>query len=117
MSRFVRQFLFASLIACHAAVILCGPCLHALPGSTHEMGPTAKSHGLGDPVQSRRDTSDHCLICHFVAQGQLTVEFSCCCAIQPSVELVVPSILASRLFSQLLPSSPRAPPVGNLRSS
>jgi hypothetical protein len=117
ISRFVRQFLFASLIACHAAVILCGPCLHALPGSTHEMGPTTKSHGPDDPIQSRRDASDHCLICHFVAQGQLTVEFSCYSAIQPSVESVVPTILASRPFSQRLPSSPRAPPAGELRWS
>ena len=106
MSRFVRQFLFASLIACHAAVILCGPCLHALPGSTHEMGATTKSHAPDDPLQSRRDTSDHCLICHFVEQGQLTVEFSGISPIQPSVELAVPSIFASRPFAQLLPSSP-----------
>ena len=106
--RFVRQFLFASLIACHAAVILCGPCLHALPGSSHQMGAATKSHGPDDPVQSRRDASDHCLICHFVAQGQLTVEFSGSFAIQPSVEFAVPSILASRPSSQLLPSCPRA---------
>jgi hypothetical protein len=117
MSRFVRQFLFASLIACHAAVILCGPCLHALPGSTHHMGAVTKSHGPDDPVQLRRDASDHCLICHFVAQSQLTVELSGGCSIQPSDELVVPSILASRPFSQLLPSSPRAPPASNFSCS
>ena len=33
MSRFVRQFLVASLVAWHAAVMLCGPCLHELAGS------------------------------------------------------------------------------------
>jgi hypothetical protein len=81
------------------------------------MGAATKSHGPDDPVQSRRDASDHCLICHFVAQSQFTVEFSGVSAIQPSVELVVPSILASCPFSQLLPASPRAPPAGNLRSS
>ena len=113
MSRFIRQFLFASLIACHAAVILCGPCLHALPGSTHELGAATKSHGPDDPLQSRRDTSDNCLICHFVAQGQLTVEFSGISAIQPSVEVAVPSILTTRPFAQLLPASPRAPPSDN----
>jgi hypothetical protein len=113
MSRFVRPFLFASLIACHAAVILCGPCLHALSGSTHEMGAATKSHGPNDSGQSRRDTSDHCLICHFFAQGQLTVEISGISTIQPSLELVVPSILAPHPSEQLLPSSPRAPPADN----
>jgi hypothetical protein len=78
------------------------------------MGAATKSHGPDDPVQSRRDASDHCLICHFVAQGQLTVEFSGGLAIQPSVEFAVPSILASRPSSQLLPSCPRGPPADGL---
>jgi len=81
------------------------------------MGAATKSHGPDDPVQSRRDASDHCLICHFVAQGQLTIEFAGGSAIQPSVELVVPSVLGSRPFSQLLPSCPRAPPAGDHRWS
>jgi hypothetical protein len=114
MARFIRQFLFASLIACHAAVILCGPCLHALSGATHEMGATTKSHDTDDPVQSRRDASDHCLICHFVAQSQLTIAFSGISAIQPSVEWVAPSIFAASPFSQLLTTGPRAPPANNL---
>ncbi len=76
MSRVGRQLLFFSLIACHAAVVLCGPCLHALPGSTHEMGAASKSHRPDHPLQSRSDSNDDCLICQFVAQGQLPVEFS-----------------------------------------
>ena len=73
MPRFVRHFLFASLIACHAAVTLCGPCLHELPGSSHQIGLATKSHRPDAPAQSSRDSADNCLICHFVAQGQLTV--------------------------------------------
>ena len=38
MSQIVRHLLFALVLACHAAVTLCGPCLHALPGSSHELG-------------------------------------------------------------------------------
>src|ERR1700677_80305 len=68
MSRFVRQLLFGSLIACHAAVTLYGPCLHDLAGSSHSIGATSKGHLPGAPAQSSRDTTDGCLICHFFAQ-------------------------------------------------
>ena len=80
MPRSVRHFLFASLIACHAAVTLCGPCLHELPGSSHQMGLASKSHRPDAPAQSSRDSADNCLICHFVAQGQLTVATTCDCS-------------------------------------
>jgi hypothetical protein len=112
ITRFARQILFASLIACHAAVMLCGPCLHTLPGSTHQMGAGAatKSHGPEDSAPSRRDASDDCLICHFVAQGQLCAAIRSELAIQPAIEFVVPCLLAARPSAQPLPSSPRAPP-------
>ena len=77
MPRSVRHFLFASLIACHAAVTLCGPCLHELPGSSHQIGLATQSHRPDAPAQSSRDSADNCLICHFVAQGQLTVATTC----------------------------------------
>jgi hypothetical protein len=110
MSRLVRQLLFASLIACHSAVTLCGPCLHELSGSPHEMGAASKPHRPDDPAQSRRDATDRCLICHFVAQGQLPIEFFCESSIQLIDELALPTLPVSRPLSNPLPSSPRAPP-------
>jgi hypothetical protein len=111
MSRFVRHLLFASVLACHAAVTLCGPCLHALPGSSHEPGAASSSHRPDGPPQSRGDAGDNCLICQFVAQGQLPVEF----CFGPSLELVsepiVPAVPASHTLPLQLPSSPRAPPM------
>ena len=110
MSRIVRQFLFASLIASHAAVVLCGPCLHGLPGSTHEVRAASSSNAPDHPLQSGTDTKDGCLICHFVAQGQLPVE--CCSQISVIAigELPAPSVPAVSLVHTHIPSSPRAPP-------
>jgi hypothetical protein len=110
MSQIVRHLLFASVLACHGVVTLCGPCLHALPGSSHELGATSRSHFPDDSAQSRRDAADNCLICQFVAQGQLPVEFSTVNSIQGVIELVVPVLPASDTPSLQLPSSPRAPP-------
>jgi hypothetical protein len=110
MSQLVRRLLFASVLACHAAVTLCGPCLHALPGSSHELGATSKSHRPDDSSQSRRDAADNCLICQFVAQGQLPIEFSTAISNQGVAELVAPALPASDTPSLPLPSSPRAPP-------
>jgi hypothetical protein len=110
MSRIVRHLLFASVLACHASVTLCGPCLHSLPGSSHEPGAASKSHRPDDPSQSRRDAADNCLICHFVAQGQLPVEFFSGLSIQLIAELVVPALPDTHSRPLQLPSSPRAPP-------
>jgi hypothetical protein len=110
MSRFVRQLLFASMIACHAAVTLCGPCLHELAGSSHSIGVASKGHLAGGPLQSGRDTTDGCLICHFFAQGQLPVTFSSEPSIQQVDELAVPELPATPPLSNPLPSGPRAPP-------
>ena len=77
MTRSVRHFLVAALIACHAAVTLCGPCLHELPGSSHQFGPAGKTHRPDAPAKSATDSADNCLICHFVAQRQLTVAAMC----------------------------------------
>jgi hypothetical protein len=110
MLHIARRFLFALVFACHAAVTLCGPCLHALPGSSHEPGAASKSHRPDDPSQSRRDAADNCLICQFVAQGQLPVEFSAGPFVQLISELVVPALPATHTLSTQLPSSPRAPP-------
>ena len=111
MSRFVRQFLFASLVAWHAAVMLCGPCLHELAGSGHGTGAVAsKGHLPSSPAQSNRDATDGCLICHFVAQGQLPITVSDGPSIQQIDALSVPALRLARPLSNWLPVGPRAPP-------
>ena len=111
MTRFVKQLLFASLIACHAAVVLCGPCLHELPGASHQMGAASKPNRSDHPLQSPTDSKDSCLICHFVAQGQLPVEFSQGPTVQLIAEVVVATPSVVHTSSRALPSCPRAPPV------
>jgi hypothetical protein len=111
MSRIVRHLLFGSLIACHAAVMLCGPSLHALAGSSHGLAAASNSGRPDDPTQSRPDSADNCLICHFVAQGQLPVAFFGTVATHHVAELVVPALPISQPRPTHLPSIPRAPPV------
>lgn len=71
----VRQVLVASLIALHAAVVLCGPCLHELPGLSHspDFGSTAQQQ---HPLKSSHDSADNCPLCHFLAQGHVPVSSS-----------------------------------------
>jgi hypothetical protein len=73
--RIVRQLLVASLIALHAAIALCGPCLHELPGLGHDS--SAGSQTQQHPLKSSHDSGDNCPVCHFLAQGQLPVTLSC----------------------------------------
>jgi hypothetical protein len=110
MSRFARHILFASVIALHAVVSLCGPCLHEFAGSSHQLGLSSKAHGPDDPAQLPRDSGDNCLICHFVAQGQLPVEG--CSQVSDLVisELPATSIPAVDSAHDHIPSIPRAPP-------
>jgi hypothetical protein len=110
MSRFVRHLLFGALIACHAAVTLCGPCLHELTGSSHQSNPGTKAHRSDSPAQSSRDSGDNCLICHFVAQGQLTVAASCDLSAPLVAPLEVVELPTARPLIHHFASSPRAPP-------
>ena len=110
MSQIGRHLLFALVLACHATVTLCGPCLHEFPGSSHDLGADSRSHRSDDSAQSRRDGADNCLICHFVAQGQLLADFSTGVSVQHVADLVVPVTPATATSSLHLPSSPRAPP-------
>jgi hypothetical protein len=111
MSRFVRQLLFASLVAWHAAVMLCGPCLHELAGLAHGNGVvSSKGQHPGDPAQPSRDATDGCLICHFIAQGHLPVTVSDGPSIQRIDSLTVPPLPLARPLSNRLPAGPRAPP-------
>jgi hypothetical protein len=110
MSRIVRRLLLTSLIAYHAAVSLCGPCLHELQGSSHEMGVASKSRPSESPAGSRGESTDLCPICHFVAQGQLPVEFWYVSLVQAIAELTVTAVPLSQPPSIPSPSNPRAPP-------
>ncbi len=111
MTRTVRHLLFAGLMTCHAAVTLCGPCLHELAGSSHHFGPAARTHRPDAPARSPTDSADNCLICHFVAQGQLTVDSTCERSAPAVAGLEVPDLPATCPLPPHRPSSPRAPPV------
>ena len=110
MSRFGRHILFSSVIALHAIVSLCGQCLHELPGSPHKLGAASKANCPGDSVPSPRQAPDDCVICHFIAQGQLPVECSAQISDVAIAELPAPELPASRPVHTHVPSSPRAPP-------
>jgi hypothetical protein len=112
MPRFARQLLIASLVALHATVMLCGPCLHAVSGSDHGPGFStgADANHVRVHVRAAHVQTDDCPICHFLAQAQLPVDL-----------VSLPSVLYVRVLkpdlpyesvtpSLLLPTSPRAPP-------
>jgi hypothetical protein len=110
MLRLARRILCGWLIVYHAAVTLCGPCLHELPGQSHQRGTASKPHDSDDPIQSGSDSTERCLICHFVAQAQLPVEFSGQSSIEFVIELVIPTIDVDRILCAPLQACPRAPP-------
>jgi hypothetical protein len=112
-----RRPLFALVFACHAAVTLCGPCLHALPGSSHDLGTTSKAQHTDDSAQPRRGGADNCLICQFVAQGQLLTEVFTATSFDQMDELVPPVAALSQPVSVPLSSFPRAPPFANFTLS
>jgi hypothetical protein len=110
MFRSIRHLLLGSLLACHMAVTLCGPCLHGLPGSSHDLGVASKSQPGDDLSQSRRDSADQCVICHFFAQGQLPLDLACDLPLDLAVETASLAAAAPRPLAHHIPSSPRAPP-------
>jgi hypothetical protein len=107
----LRQVLISSLIAFHAAMMLCGPCLHAMPGLGHRGG--AKSAAAPDSIElsaARQELADDCPICQLVAQVQLPIE---ACEVS-SKALLVGSMRdvapVADVRSDALPSCPRGPP-------
>ena len=117
MLHITRRLLFVLVFACHAAVTLCGPCLHSLPGSSHELGATSNSQHTDDSAQSRRYGADNCLVCQYVAQGQLLAEVFTATSFDQMNELVPPVAALSQPVSVRLPSFPRAPPFANFTLS
>jgi hypothetical protein len=111
MARIVRQFLLSSLIACHASVSLCGPCIHRLQGSAHhQIGDVSKQHRPDHPILPGSDSRDECVVCQFVAQSQLAVEFSRAPMPQLVTELVFSGLLSLEPLFIPLTACPRAPP-------
>jgi hypothetical protein len=111
IARSVRHLLFAALTVCHAAVTLSGPCLHALPGSSHQIGLGSDEQTSNVPARSSTDAGDDCLICQFVAQGQLTANPTCEGSTPLVSEFVVADAAAESPLPHHVPSIPRAPPV------
>lgn len=72
----LRNALFATLVAFHAAVTVCGAGLHALPGLGHNSGlrPRAQNDHSHGPGKSAHESADECPVCQFLAQGQLADE-------------------------------------------
>jgi hypothetical protein len=111
VARSLRRPLIALLVAFHAAVTLCGPCLHAIPGAGHGTGQASSApgeHADGDP--SRHDLAGHCPICHFLAQGQLPLSSDTTLATRLFVTFVTNPPAPPGVSSPDLPSCPRAPP-------
>jgi hypothetical protein len=116
--RTIRHYLILAIASLHAAVMLLGPCLHALPGGRHAPRPAlAADHGhravehspvTHSPVSHR--SADDCPVCHFLAQGQLPVETASGPVSQTVAELgpLHPLRLPSRSRHTFF--CPRAPP-------
>ena len=113
MPRFVRPSLIALLIAFHAAVTLCGPCLHAVPGFGHGsgLGSSAQRQEAVDPTGTRHASMDDCPICHFLAQGQLPIESSRIVSVRLVVEFEPVADSVSSPAPSRRPFCPRGPPV------
>jgi len=114
INRWVRNALVAVLIGLHAAVTLCGPGLHAISGLSHGNGysPFARNDHSHGPGPSSHQASDDCLVCQFLAQGQLASDFGI--GVSPRVPLDEATTLAPRIDPSvsLRLFVPRGPPLG-----
>ena len=109
--RLARQSLVALLVALHAAVALCGPCLHELPGMSHEASSVSNLPQGQNPLKASHDSSDTCPICHFLAQGQLAVSPTWARVELRSWEWIASVSAPIKTARHSLESRPRAPPV------
>jgi hypothetical protein len=113
--RRVTSLLSPTLVACYLAIILAGPALHEFPGLAHEptLSRSTDNHGESsahsEPQTSEADS--HCLICHFLAQGQITTERCTPGFIEPAVYSSAPLAWSAPRVSHWCPACPRAPPI------
>jgi len=112
MPRFARQLLAASLVALHAAVMLCGPCLHAVPGWGHAPGLSRSSdvHHVRTPSAASLLQADDCPVCHFLSQAQLPVDPARVVAVAHVRVLDAPRDREPVPPAPFRSTSPRAPP-------
>jgi hypothetical protein len=111
MFHLVRHLFLIAVIVCHAAVTVCGPCLHDLTGSWHSSSPGTGTQRGEVPGKSLKDSADHCLICQYVAQGQLTIAVAAGFSALPVARCDLPDLPTSRPQSEHFHQSPRAPPL------
>jgi hypothetical protein len=113
MPRRPRRILIALLVAFHATVTTCGSCLHALPGWDHGAtvrGPERDGRQI-DPGKDLHESSHHCPICQFLAQGQLPIGVMSGPALRLVCVLVTQDLPEITPRSSRRPSCPRAPPI------
>ena len=92
--------------------MLCGPCLHGLPGWGH--GATLSSSHDADHVREAGKVAhvqaDNCPVCHFFSQGQLPVDLAMAPAGRQVCVLKLPTHTEIVRLTLRRTSSPRAPP-------
>lgn len=75
MMRPVRQALVLAVLAVHATFVVCGAGLHALPGLGHVSSLSSSGRAAATHSEGTNPTSaDDCPVCHFLAQGQMTID-------------------------------------------
>ncbi|MDR3637257.1 MAG: hypothetical protein P4L84_25860 [Isosphaeraceae bacterium] len=112
MPRFARPCLVTALVALHATVMLCGACLHGLPGWGHRAALSRAADGdhsrdAGKPNDLR---PDDCPVCHFVAQAQLATELACAPAVEQGRECKLETRSDAVTPALLYLQFPRGPP-------
>ncbi len=110
MTHPLRRALIASLVAFHAALMLCGPCLHAMPGLDHRAGLGSTARDSTEWSTAREDSADDCPICQLVAQGQLPIEASTVSSTALVARSTGNAAPVADVVPPALPSCPRAPP-------
>ncbi len=110
MTRAFSKLLFFALLASYTAATVCGPCLHELAGTPHRLSVTLKSPVPGDVPESSDHNADNCLVCHFVAQGQLSVDLVCLAVVPLVFEPEAPEVATLPSSPTLTLAHPRAPP-------
>lgn len=112
MPRTVRRPFIIGLVALHAAVMLCGAGLHALPGLAHDSGlrPLAKNDHTHGPGKSSHEAAEDCSLCQLLFQSQLAAHQHCAAPAWLAIDSVCLSSPTPELIPAFRTSSPRAPP-------
>src|SRR5262249_37895477 len=111
MRRLMRCLLVASLIALHGSVMVCGACLHALPGWGHGEDTQAACDGRDVRAHAKvPHASDDCPVCNLLSLGQLPIDQTCELSAprRDCLNPIVPADIPPSSLSRH--SAPRAPP-------